>query len=348
MKHYFYIIFYLLSINIISCSYFENEQNYINVKAIEYQQDITSVEHTFENQFLILNPADIINVSDKYLIISDSNADGFIKVFKLPELDFLYSWGQQGQGPNEFQYIPLNEINTVDNKIIFYEIGTRFLRVYEVNDTTLTPVIEYSLKFEGQTNTLTGITRVKDDLYIAENAAMSDETNDELIALQPNNDKPLFYLGNFPNTQLSGFDKLYEYIKTTNASDDGSKIALFYLYHNKFKIFDSNGNLSNKYSVNDRDITHAENELMKFQFRSIKHASNDYLYLMGMYEYGEEIRNNIETFKTTFEKWDWDGNQIHRAKFDRPVHNFTVSEKYGKIYAYSHLEMNSIFEFTIP
>jgi len=340
------ILFLFFSLITVSCSLLNNDEKVKTVQAIDYRSDLQS-EKFYYNNVSLLNPADIVNVADKYLVISDSDSEGFIKVFKLPEMDFLYSWGMQGQGPNEFEFIPLNEINTEGDNIIFYEFGTRVLREYVVSDTSLVLLEEASLSFDGQTHTLTGITKVKEDLYIAENGASFDNDTYELIALEPDVDQPLFYFGQFPETKLTGFEKLYEYLKTTGVSIDGSKIAATYLYHNKIKIFGNDGNLLSEFVVNDSDSPNS-GEGLSYQYRSVKKATDSNLYFMGMFEYEQTINENIETFKTTFEIWDWSGNQIHRAKFDRPIHNFTVSEKHGKIYAYSVLDMQNIYVFDLP
>ena len=105
------ILFLFFSLITVSCSLLNNDEKVKTVQAIDYRSDLQS-EKFYYNNVSLLNPADIVNVADKYLVISDSDSEGFIKVFKLPEMDFLYSWGMQGQGPNEFEFIPLNEINT--------------------------------------------------------------------------------------------------------------------------------------------------------------------------------------------------------------------------------------------
>jgi hypothetical protein len=48
------------------------------------------------------------------------------------------------------------------------------------------------------------------------------------------------------------------------------------------------------------------------------------------------------------EIWDWDGQPVFRSVFDEPVHGFTVSEKYNRIYAFSSLETHKILEYELP
>jgi len=333
----------------ISCSLYEGESNFKEVQAIEYEDNLVSDEHSFENITTFLNPGDIVNVSDEYIIISDADPSGFIKVFSIPDLEFLYAWGEQGRGPHEFQFIPLNEINTNGNHLILYEIGTRVLREYKVNDTTLVPVNETSLQYNGQTNPLTGITKVKEDFYIADEGVNVDSSNHRFIALKPGQDEPHFSFGNYPDTELTGYEKKFEFLNTTNSSEDGERVAAFYFYHNRFEIYDHQGNLLRDIRINDESINFTNREPLDFfQYRSIKTASDDFLYLMAMHENQDKIDENIETFRTSFEKWDWDGNPVNRAMFDVPIHNFVVSEKHKKIYAYSVLDLHTIFEFDIP
>jgi len=346
MKYIFSIIVLTTLFGVTACSL--NNDDYFEVHAIEYGSDLKSTVHSFINITTLIRPSEFVNVSDNYLLVSDSGTNGFIKVFKIPELKFLYSWGSQGSGPNEFQHTPIHDINTFNGNVILYEIGSRILREYSVNDTTLSLVNETFLKYEDQHHPLSGITRVNDDLYIVENRISLDGKNHEFLALQPNNSSPLFSFANYPETELELNEKYWEYIKSIGISDDASRIAAFYYYHNKFKIFDNTGKLLNKFKVKDGSINNNEGELLNFLYRSIKSSSDSYLYLLAMNDYRDTIEENIETFRASFEKWNWDGEQLNRSRFDVPIHNFVVSEKLGKIYGYSVLDIYSIYEFDIP
>lgn len=119
------------------------------------------------------------------------------------------------------------------------------------------------------------------------------------------------------------------------------------MFYNKYNFFDHAGNLVNSFLVNDHLFTPSGNE-SKFQYRSVKGASDSYIYAMGIHEYEQVIEEKIETFRPSLEIWDWEGNQVYRAMFSKPIHNFTVSEKHGRIYAHSILNPYSIYEFEMP
>ncbi len=338
-----FIVFLILA----SCSNYSDDESLVTVNAMNYQPTLQAFVHTLEDDMNLLLPREAVNIEDEYLIISDGEDEGFLKVFSLPELEFLYSWGKIGQGPEEYEHIPLTELNTFKDQLIVYDIGKRRLDYYTVNDTTLIRNKGLSLSYEGQTNVMNNIKMVKNDLFIA-NYGSAIDTNKEFIALEPGNEVPLFKFGHYPSSDLSGLERYFADFKTSATSPDGTKFAAFYLYKNMFKIFNSKGQQLKKVLVEDDYITKQTVNPGSFQYRSLKAVSNNHLYLLGIYEDRDAVNENIESFRTSVEVWDWTGEQLYRSRFDRPIHGFTVSEKYDKIYAYSHNNLHQLFEYDIP
>jgi hypothetical protein len=333
---------------LVSCSLSEDEENIIRADALYFSSDLKAAKHSFKEQARLMNPGDIINVDDRFLVISDAEEDAIFKIFSLPELEFLYSWGNRGQGPDEFQYVPLNEINTSENILIIYDISSQMLAYYLVNDTTFTYEGNRSLTYEGQTNILSHVTRLNDSLFVADYGTFKD-TNYEHIALQPGVDIPLTKFGNYPHSEFEGPERYFEFIKTIGSSEDVSKIAAFYLRHNRFKLYDFEGKeLANVYVADDYNSEVNNSNPGSFRYRMIQWASDRYLYVMGIHENPDVIEENADAYTPSLEVWNWEGEQIYRAKFDSPIHNFTVSEEHGKIYAYSNYDMDNIFVFEIP
>lgn len=71
-----------------------------------------------------------------YVIIKDGfrNASVFFYVYKLPNLDFLYSFAERGSGPEEFQ-LPIVIKNTPENYFSFRDHGKDKLVTYTLTDT---------------------------------------------------------------------------------------------------------------------------------------------------------------------------------------------------------------------
>jgi len=329
----------------VACS---RNENYKVIKYLDYSPSLSAQKYPVENAG-ILNAQEIININDEYILISDEDDEAILKIFSLPDLRYQYSWGTEGRGPDEFPYIPLDKIQSYEDKIVLNEIGKRELRTYTVNDSTLLRENVESLSHNNQEGPLADITFVTSDLYVAENGMVATDLENEFVALEPNNDSIKFLFGEFPETELRGYEKLFEFVKTTESSPNGTKIAAFYLNHNLIAFYDNEGNLINRFKVEEQhNFIKNREEGENYRYRKLLKTSNQYLYSLGYYNEREYINENIESFQTTFEVWKWTGDLVFKAKFDTPIHNFTVSEKYGKIYAYSVLDMSNIYVFDLP
>jgi hypothetical protein len=332
----------------LSCSKSGSEENTIQVNALPYNTELKAAEHSFDAEANIYNPGEITNVDDQYLVVSDAEDDAIFKVFSLPELVFLYAWGSQGQGPDEFEFVPLNEINTVNNELMVYDIGSQSLIFYSVQDTTFVNEGASELSYEGQADILNNIVRLNDRLFAADKGAFYDDTNHEFVVLQPGSDEPEFLFGEYPDSEFTGPEQYFSFRKTGVSSEAIGKFAAFYLYHNQFNIFDHEGNLLIHKQVEDEYTPGAGMQSDSFRYRLAKWASDNYIYVMGIHEDRENISENIESFVPSLEIWNWEGEQVYRAMFDKPIQNFTISEEHRKIYAYSVMNSDIIYEFDLP
>jgi hypothetical protein len=289
------------------------------------------------------NPMLIDNINDEYLLVSEYLKEDFFRVFKLPEVEYLYAWGINGRGPGEFQTTPVHP-QVIGDTVIPYDGISRSLKYLAVDDSTLEYVGEKELWHEGQMQPLNRMFRINDSLYFADHGSGMEDTNAEHIALQPDNKDSLFTFGKYPETELEGFERYSEFMKTSAAKPDGSKFAAFYLNYNQVKIYNSEGRLLNEVEIQDPYIEMKE----EMRFRSIKEVSDSYIYALGLYESYESIHEESDTdITTSLEVWDWEGHMIYRAKFDRKIHHFTVSEAMGKFYGISYFSMSQIMEYDL-
>jgi hypothetical protein len=342
-------LFFYLIIGFCSCSCQFAESDLLETtEALPFSDTLKSREISIVSNTGLLNPVKIINVDDTYLVISDNREEDLFQVYSLPELDYLYSWGRQGRGPDEFMFIPVVEINTKNDEIILYESGLQQLRIYTVTDTAFVLKEEMPLSYENQIDPLTHIQRLNDTLYIADYGTAFEDTNHEYVALRPGKNEPLLTFGKYPKTDLEGMERYFRYSKTNAASPNGERFAAFYLYHNLIKIFNPEGEELKAIQINDPFLSVDPLEDDFFRFRFLLSATEKYLYSLGVNTTNQEFSDNIESIKTSLEIWNWDGQPVYRTVFDEPVHGFTVSEKYNRIYAFSSLETQKIFEYELP
>ena len=309
--------------------------------------ELNSVVHKLSGNAIFIQSGDIISIGDQYLILTNSQENSLFKVYALPDLTFLYSWGKQGRGPDEFLVAPITNLNQVDERVYVYELGTRELKSYQVTDSTFSNLRTNSISYEGQTNVHTSLTVVTDSLVIAEYGKEHADDDYEYIALEPDNETPKFKFGDYLTDDQQGFERYFSDFKTTAASPNSHRIASFYLYHNRLKIFDDKGELLHNRQVRDSELLNRDIIQGEFQYRIIMDVSESFIFSMGIYKNREEIADSTDNMMTTFEIWDWNGKPLQRVRFDRFINHFTVSDELQKVYGYSDLINDEIYEYDI-
>lgn len=344
LQKYFFAVLILIGVTQFnSCK--ENKINKLGAgEVVSYSDTLkTNNVYSLNSEESFYNPIQIENINDEYLLVSEYLREDFFRVFKLPEVNYLYAWGVEGRGPGEFQTTPVY-LQFNNQKVIPYDAISKRLKFLSINDTALTYLEEQELRYEGQIEPLNRIVRMNDSLYFADYGSGLEETNAEHIAIEPDCMDSLFTFGSYPETELIGYERYFNFMKSSVAKPDGSKFAAFYLKHNLLKIYDVEGELKHQIEVQDPYLEEKED----ITFRSVKSVSNNFIYALGLYETTENVYESSEADLTTsLEIWDWKGKMLFRAQFDQIIHHFSVSEKNGKIYAISNYSMNQLYEYDI-
>jgi hypothetical protein len=303
-----------------------------------------------EAEILLANPFRILNVHDQYLILTERRSENFISVFSLPSVEYLYSFGELSRGPefDQFLSIPMY-FNVYQDELIAYDGISRRLRHLRIDDSTAVKTKEMDLFYAGQMEPLNRVRRMKDELYFVDYGTSFEETGHEHAALTPGMDEIQFTFGNYPETDLEGFSRYGMFIKSNQSKPDGSKFATFYYNYNTLKIYSADGNLEKSVRITDPFINYAiPSDRHEFSFRQATWSTNEYIYTLGYYTTDEEIETPDGSSRSYFEVWDWDGNPVYRASFDRFIKGFTVSETNQKIYAFSGKRENTIYVYDLP
>lgn len=340
-------LYALIILFICSCQNSEPD-NFKAMNALEFGDTLEVAEvHDIRNQVDIYNPFKILNVNEKYLFVSELRQEDFFHVLSLPNLKYQYTTGNQGRGPNEF-IAPPTYIEVNEEGIEIYDPIQQSIRFFNVNDTAIFEYKQASLKYKGQIEPLNRPKKINDSTYFADYGTSIEETNREHIALKPADEESLFSFGHFPSSDLEGFERYSKFLKTNAAQTNGNKFATFYTYQNRYKIFDDRGQKLVDAKIGEpRNIT-SNNSGSNYMYRVTAYESEKYIYLLGIYALEDMIYDNPDpNVKTSFEVWTWEGEPVYRAKFDRLIHGFTVSEKFKKIYGYSYLNESTIFEYEL-
>ena len=321
--------------------------------SLEFEKEsLVATDISISEQEYLFSPVEMINYNDDYLIISERLNSDYIKIWKLPEVEFMYSWGDIGGGPEEFLNIPMY-LQTYTDNLIVHDVLARKVRYYNVTDSTLLLIKSSSLTYENQIDPLSKPVLLSPETFVVDYGTGFENTEYEHIIVKTDNDKPLGYFGSYPESELQSFDRYFEFSKTGIARPDLERYATFYNNYNRFKIYNRSGVLLKDMVVEDPVLSemddHNPADYRYFLYRSPVWASNDYIYSLGFNGYSDDLFEgaNIST-KTSLEIWDWDGNPVYRAAFDRYIRDFTVSEKHNKIYAYGFNTETSLFIYDLP
>lgn len=344
---YIFLFFFIL---ITSCSVDQNSER--NISLADYSEVLhhTTKFNFSENGDILLTPFKTVNINDDYLIISELRNDDFFNVFGIKNMNYLYSWGEISRGPNpeEFPARPI-DIFSMNGNLVVYEPVSKKLKHISVKDTSLTTIREESLGYRNQLDPLNRINAFNDSTYIADYGLSHEDTNHEYVILKPDKSEIITTFGEYPDSDLESVERYEHFLKSNVISKEKELMAAFYFYHNKFKLFDKNGNLIS--SVNIADSIHSEPDgIDNYIYRNASQATENYIYSLGYYTKRDNVFDSTDdqVFRTTFEVWDWNGNSIYRSYFDHQITMFTVSEKFNKIYALSNLETAVIFEYDLP
>ncbi|REL37778.1 hypothetical protein DYD21_08335 [Rhodohalobacter sp. SW132] len=346
------VLFFKISlclVFLISACQHADADGYETVSAIAFQEELTANLVSVEGGIELLNPFHILNMDDQYLVITEVREDDFLHVFTLPDLQFQYSWGQHGRGPDEFMFFP-RFINQNEKELHFYDAMLQQMRIFGIGDSTLVNLKENSLFYDGQMGSpLNGVLRLNDSLYTAHYELPDENVTNEFVALQPGRSNPVFTFGYYPETDLEDPDRYFSFNKSNMVKPDGSKFAASYFRYNILKIFNSTGEtliaINVQDSFIDEDPNNGEGDIL---YRTKGWASDSYLYYLGIYTTSDVFDENPDsTYKPFLEIWNWEGQPLYRANFDRHIHSFTVSEEHGKLYGFSTHDIHHIYEYDV-
>ncbi|MDR9417597.1 BF3164 family lipoprotein [Gracilimonas sp.] len=343
-KYIFLISALIISIlAFVSCNSANN--GVTSIKASNPVNASATETYTLQEDNNPINPSNIFNLNNEYLIVINRADQGVFRVYNLPELDYLYSWGRMGRGPDELSFVSLSQINTTSSGLLLLENELAQLKYYEVTDTGFVFKKKANLSYPSKKQPFNNLIRVNDSTYYARYGY--DKTTDkEFIALRPELNEVLFTFGTYPGgSDLTGPARSQKYSKVSTAQPQGELFVSFYRHLNRFKIFNYEGNLIRYISINDDYITDDPSE--DYIFRTIATSTNEHIYTLGVFNTEEKLSQDPDNFTPIIEIWSWEGKPIKRLKIDQKIHRFAVSDKYETLYGFSIFDPSKIVTYKL-
>jgi hypothetical protein len=321
----------------------------LEFKNIDLVEKVELQAKSIKIQTELYRPAGLFMFNNKLIVCDYTNNDIF-KVFSAPEIKFLYSFGNIGQGPDDFVNIIKSNINVSK----YFEILSRNkLSYFEINDSSAVRMEKQPLVIT-KVDPVNNFRKLNDSLYILNNEEYSDKYNFEFRSFNLDSKKE--------NTlgEVIYFDKSLKadpipviYLKLMNSviyNEKNKKIVVFYYHYPVFKILSDKGDLLNLFSLkNDIETLSVDIKGENNVFFGEPYSTDEYIFVLWVNKTKREIEIDPGNFKPELLVFDWNGNLVKRFGLDKPVISFAVSEDCEKIYSVSINEddISALYEYNI-
>lgn len=319
-----------------------NEEEKKLISKIPESRTLKSREVGLANAALM--PYKIVVSADKAVIL-DQGKENLFKVYNLPDLSFLYAFGDIGEGPDEFQFVNGNSLKIHGEHLVVLS-GAQLIKI-KLHAEKATWEEQFKLITDSG-GPINGLHLINDSVYVADLwDAKPGAPEHRLVHLGRNEE--LVRFGEFPES-TSGEDMeqgnlVRDYMKATVANPKDGRLAAFYLYHNQIKLYSSDGELLREIEVKSSSKSASDEEM--WIYRAEPFATSDHIYVLYVGMPKKEVEENVQTFRPNLEVWDWEGNLLDRFMLDQPVTAFTYAEEFNKLYGLSFFKEDVLFEYDL-
>lgn len=290
----------------------------------------------------LLMPIKTIILNDQLLVLERVSKEMF-KVFDLNTLEYLYSFGNKGYGPDEFYFIHENSVRCLNDTLVLMDN----FRVKKVNYSHAGTKISRTIPIKIEKQGVKNFTLLNDSIYLVDNL---HNTSDEFCLINLNSRKEILSFGEYPElpSQIISFEDKYLFCKNISGScNERNRICIFYLNMHRMKIFDYEGNLLKDVVIGNEEFSDGMLDGTQKIYTGQIYTTSDYIYSLNINAKEEDLFSN-KNIRPLIEIWDWEGNLITAYQLDKEILSFAVNEEQGKIYATTLNEMNKIYEFEFP
>jgi len=299
----------------------------------------------------LLSPIDIIIKNNKLIILEMISKDMF-KVFDVSSLKYLYSFGERGQGPNDFLSNGINIIHNENDCVEIHDIDNvkflRFLDTIAFIEKKL-PISRINLR-----NPINGLGKLNDSIYFFDNIFEGDRKKE--FTRQNIKTNKRYYFSILPNwykneTIINEMQKYSIYKASKKVLPPKKRIVVFYYRFPAMKIIDYDGNVCKEIKIRIQNQNFNAYDANTTYFTSQSFLTNDYIYALYLGKPNDVIIAEEDSFRPDLLIFNWEGSIVGRYVLDKPITAFTISEETGKIYGVSSLgdsHINSIYEFELP
>jgi len=275
----------------------------------------------------LLNLNQIFCIKDFLIIESDNTADLYY-FFTLPEMQFAFSFGNKGQGPDEFLFNHGLIESPSSNAFFIADNGNKEIRKFEIGDS-ITEIKSFSLKDMNK--------MIPNDIHFM---------SSEIFCFQNRTPgKTIIESWDFAHNEQSQY---YDLSQNSNSIlDDGllsssmNRIVYAYSYQDRISILHEGKQVdirNQPITVNEQKMTH---------YYAGVQSDEKYIVVLYIGASEEEILSNLEHFVSKVHIYNWEGDFLCSFELDRFISKFSIDFKQMKMYSYSPLNEDYIYTYNI-
>jgi len=261
----------------------------------------------------ILNVYDFF-IKDSLIVVRNNRKDSLFMVFDIKDFQCINSWGEKGNGPNE--YLSPRIINSTDTNIYILDFQLKRMNTVNVLNHNICNNRMIENSDLPQMIKSTGESQFFYDRF--------DSKKQEIVKWDSLKSKKSIYK----------FDDLASEYKNTSVyngflgvNSKARRIVYAYQYLRRFDILDFNGNVIKKIQItpssrpllNKNKIDNIRSTTYYFGLRTTEKSF--FLYYVGYT--GKELSKDLN-MDTYFEEYDWNGTPINRYRVNRFIWNFDL------------------------
>ena len=302
----------VIMLSIVGCNSKNEDYAYINTTINSTLSEYT-IKELPEN---IIYPGNILISEDK-LVITQHKTDSIFYIFDVENLEYLYSFGNYGSGPNDFLQMNTDNIIKKKNGFRVYCIDNSILDV-DINKRKIINKEQFISDYE----LFNGFEQLNDSMYVFTN--MQDEEY-QFVTYNTKNGSitPIIRYPEWIDEEYNEHDLISKIIKYNGhliSNNDGSKIAMFHGYMNCMRLFNSKCDIYKTCILGNECIPYSH-DIVYYPIRP--QNTEEYIYSVYRSNMGEDV----------LQKWSWTGELIKSYKLDYKISSFCISDDGKKMYA---------------
>jgi len=322
------IIIILANIFLFSCA----PKKTINLKEKKAKEIHSQI--VIDSNNLFLNPISI-NYKDNKLFVIEDTKEGFIKIINL-ENNKIQTYGQTGQGPNDFPRTPDFIQTPIDEDIQLYASN----KIYEYNKKN------DIFSFKG--NLTNSTVFPMNNIIKAGNKFHASITGEGRLYTYPSspNLQPIkqAFFEDYSNENIKGdISLLYKAYLGANYKSELFVVA--YERFNIIEIYNFDGELQTSIDFSEKSQIGYSNgniDLSQGYLYNISLSANDdYFYALYLGVKDQYANENIDKINFYVNKFNWNGELVQVYKLDEIATSIAVDNNSSNVYYINPMEYNN-------